>query len=127
VDGEGWAKVVLHQTGPAEYAGTYTDTFGKEPGTIELKWSRIERRYNGTWNEGKERFGKISVRQVGDQIRGAWTTSRNSTINPGTPKLGMTAGLFTLSLIGKTSWSLLAATLTSAPASRRAGWAATSA
>ena len=35
---------------------------GKEPGKIELKWSRIERRFNGTWSEGKDRFGKISIR-----------------------------------------------------------------
>jgi serine/threonine protein kinase len=85
--GEGWDKVVLHQTGPTEYAGTYTDTVGKEPGKIELKWSRIECRYNGTWGEGKDRFGKISVHQVGAEIRGAWTTDRKSEINPGTPEL----------------------------------------
>jgi hypothetical protein len=85
--GEGWDKVALSQTSATEYAGTYTDTLGKEPGKIELKWSRIERRYNGTWSEGKNRFGKISVRQVGDEIRGAWTTDRKSEVNPGTPEL----------------------------------------
>jgi tRNA A-37 threonylcarbamoyl transferase component Bud32 len=85
--GDGWGKVVLHRTGPTEYAATYTDTVGKEPGKIELKWSRIERRYNGAWSEGKDRFGKISVRQVGDEIRGALTTDRASKINPGTPEL----------------------------------------
>jgi hypothetical protein len=85
--GEGWARVVLRQTGPTEVVGTYTDTFGKTPGKITLKWSRVERRYNGTWSEGEERFGKLSVRPVGDEIRGAWTTSRDSRINPGTPEL----------------------------------------
>jgi tRNA A-37 threonylcarbamoyl transferase component Bud32 len=85
--GEDWARVVLRQTSPSEYAGTYTGTFGKKPGKIELKWSRIERRYNGTWSEGEDRFGKLSVRTVGDEIRGAWTTSRDSHINPGTPEL----------------------------------------
>ena len=80
--GEGWNQVTLKQVGAAEYTGTYTDTFGKEPGKIELKWSRIERRYNGKWSEGKDRFGKISVRQVGEEIRGAWTTNRKSNINP---------------------------------------------
>jgi serine/threonine protein kinase len=85
--GDRWRNVVLEKTGPHSYTGTYTDTFGNEPGKIELKWSRIERRYNGTWSEGKDRFGKISVRQAGDEVRGAWTTSRNSAINPGTPRL----------------------------------------
>ena len=37
--GEEWDKVVLNQTGPTEYAGTYTDTFGKVPGQIHLQWS----------------------------------------------------------------------------------------
>jgi serine/threonine protein kinase len=85
--GEDWGTVTLKQTAPAEYEGTYTDTFGKEAGKIELKWSRIERQYTGDWSEGKSRFGKISVRQVGDEIRGAWTADRKSRINPGTPGL----------------------------------------
>jgi serine/threonine protein kinase/formylglycine-generating enzyme required for sulfatase activity len=86
-EGDDWGIVVLRQTGPKQYAGTYTDTLGNEKGKIELKWSRIERRYNGTWSEGQDRFGKISVRQVGDEIRGAFTTDRASKINPGTPEL----------------------------------------
>jgi tRNA A-37 threonylcarbamoyl transferase component Bud32 len=85
--GDDWANIVLQRTGPAEYSGTYSDALGKEPGKIALKWSRIERRYNGTWSDGQMRFGKISVRQVSDEIRGAWTTSRDSEINPATPEL----------------------------------------
>jgi serine/threonine protein kinase len=85
--GDDWGKVTLTKTGAAKYTGTYTDVFGPEPGKIELKWSRIERRYNGTWSEGKDRFGKLSVRTVGDEIRGGWTTNRKSEINPGTPAL----------------------------------------
>jgi serine/threonine-protein kinase len=85
--GEDWADVVLDRTGPAEYAGTFTEASGEKPGKIALKWSRIERRYNGTWNDGAKRFGNISVRLVGDEIRGAWTTSRDSEINPATPAL----------------------------------------
>lgn len=85
--GDDWGTVTLKQTASAEYEGTYTDTLGKEAGKIELKWSRIERQYTGDWSEGKSRFGKISVRQAGDEIRGAWTTDRKSQINPGTPGL----------------------------------------
>jgi hypothetical protein len=56
-------------------------------GRIHLRWSRIERQYTGTWSEGEDRFGDLSVRLVGNEIRGAWTTSRKSKINPATPKL----------------------------------------
>ena len=53
--GEGWGQIVLNQTAPGQYTGTYTDTVGKEkePGKIELKWSRIERRFNGAWSEAR--------------------------------------------------------------------------
>ncbi len=85
--GEEWGQVVLNKTNDMEYAGTYTDTFGKQPGKIQLKWSRIERRFNGTWREGEDRFGKISIRLVGQEIRGAHTTDPKSRINPATPRL----------------------------------------
>ncbi len=85
--GEEWGDVVLEKQEPGEYEGTYTDTFKNKPGTIQLKWSRLERRFNGTWREDDVRFGKISVRLVDDEIRGAWTTNKKSDINPGTPKL----------------------------------------
>ncbi len=85
--GDGWGRVVLKETSDAEYAGTYTDTAGRQPGEIQLKWSRIERRFNGTWREGEDRFGDISVRLVGDEIRGALTTDAKSKINPATPRL----------------------------------------
>jgi hypothetical protein len=85
--GDDWGQVILKKSGAGQYTGTYTDTYGKEPGKIELNWSRIERRYNGAWSEGKDRIGKISVRMVANEIRGAWTTNRKSEINPGTPAL----------------------------------------
>ena len=85
--GEGWGQVVLKQTAPGEYAGTYSDTVGKEPGKIELKWSRIERRFNGTWSEGDDRFGELSIRLADHEIRGALTTDPKSKINPATPRL----------------------------------------
>ncbi len=84
---EEWGHVVLKKMNDAEYAGTYDDTFSKQPGAIQLKWSRIERRFNGTWREGDDRFGELSVRLVGDEIRGAHTTDPKSKINPATPRL----------------------------------------
>jgi uncharacterized protein (TIGR03067 family) len=84
--GEGWGEVKLDKTDDG-YDGTYTDTFGKQAGEIKLKWSRVEQRFNGIWKEGKDRFGKVSIRLVGDEIRGAWTTSKESKIDPGRPRL----------------------------------------
>ena len=85
--GEEWGVVVLEAKQPGQYEGTYTDTFKDKPGTIQVKWSRLERRFNGTWEEDDDRNGKISLRLVGDEIRGAWTTTKKSGINPGTPEL----------------------------------------
>jgi serine/threonine protein kinase/WD40 repeat protein len=85
--GDDWGKVVLKQTSEGVYSGTYTDTYRQEPGEIQLKWSRVERRFNGKWSEGEERFGELSVRQVGNEVRGAWTTDAKSKINPGAPHL----------------------------------------
>ena len=85
--GAEWGSVILEEKQSGEYAGTYTDTFGGKPGTMQMKWSRLEHRFNGTWQEGNDRSGKISVRLVDGQIRGAWTTSKKSEIGAGTPGL----------------------------------------
>ncbi len=84
-----WGNVQLKQTGAGIYEGNYSETNGGEPGVIALRWSRIECRFNGTWNEGKgERFGDISLRLVGEKIQGAFTTDKGSRINPETPRIG---------------------------------------
>ena len=86
--GEGWGQVMLARAADGQYSGAYSETVGKGPGKIELKWSRIERRFNGTWREGEdERFGELSIRLVGNEIRGALTTDAKSRINPATPRL----------------------------------------
>ena len=85
--GDGWGDVELIHQALGQYKGGYTDTFGNQPGTMELKWSRVERRFNGTWQEGKDGFGDVSLRHSDDRIFGAWTTSEKSKINPSRPKL----------------------------------------
>ena len=85
--GPEWGEVVLTATKEGEYEGTYTDTYQDQPGTIELKWSRLQGRYKGTWHEGKQRSGKIALRLVENEIHGAWTASKKSELNPGTPEL----------------------------------------
>ncbi|WP_417387092.1 protein kinase domain-containing protein [Gimesia sp.] len=82
-----WGTVTLNAEEGGQYAGTYQEPDNAVVGTVNLKWSRIERRFNGTWREGEERFGKLSIRLADDEIRGAWTTSRQSLVNPGTPEL----------------------------------------
>lgn len=57
-------------------------------GKIEVKWSRTENRFNGTWSIPANRSGKLSIRLVENEIRGGWTSSKKSDPNPGTPRLG---------------------------------------
>ena len=85
--GRGMGAVVLDAKQPGQYEGSYTDSDNARSGTVHLKWSRVERRFNGTWREGDDRHGKISLRLVDDQIRGAWTTDETPYIKPGTPGL----------------------------------------
>ncbi len=69
--GEGWGRIVLDKTSDSEYTGRYSATARMQAGELRLQWSRVERRFNGTWREGEERFGEISLHSVGDEIRGA--------------------------------------------------------
>ena len=84
---EQWGQVVLKNTSETEYMGTYSGTVGRQPGEVRLKWSWIERRFNGTWREGEDRFGDLSVRLVGSEIRGALSTDSKSKIDYATPRL----------------------------------------
>jgi serine/threonine-protein kinase len=86
-EGEEWDKVVLKKSSDGEYTGEYTGAVAKTPGEIHVAWNRIEGRFNGTWREGDDRFGELSLRLIGDEIRGALTTDPKSKINPATPRL----------------------------------------
>ncbi|MDP7018178.1 MAG: protein kinase, partial [Pirellulaceae bacterium] len=81
--GEQWGRVELKESKPGTYVGASSD---KER-TFQLKWSRVERRFNGGWQDDAGRKGKISVRLVGDQVQGAWTTNKQSNPKPETPRL----------------------------------------
>ncbi|MFN0052347.1 MAG: protein kinase domain-containing protein [Planctomycetales bacterium] len=109
---EEWGDVVLREKDSGKYEGTYTNTFQRAPhdhlepplqqlgthdcrkchkelplGNIALKWSRVERRFNGTWEAGDDRKGKISLRLVGEEIRGAWRTTKKFPQATGTARL----------------------------------------
>lgn len=76
--GEDWGAVVLEARQAGHYEGRFTNSDHAKAGSVRLKWSRLERRFNGTWEEGDRRSGRISLRLVGDEIRGAWTTDKES-------------------------------------------------
>jgi hypothetical protein len=87
--GEGWGTVVLRTTNKGEFAGTYTDTFGKDVGRITVRWTTASRRYEGTWSEGNYRFGRIALEAAKDgaTISGAYTTDPKCEHQPGVPSL----------------------------------------
>ena len=95
-----WGTVVLEEKQPGRYQGTMTNSLlevdpypiqtGKT-GKIELEWSRLERRFNGTfhqtWSQPWNLSGKLSIRLVDNQIRGAWTTDKDAPTESGKPRL----------------------------------------
>jgi hypothetical protein len=88
--GEGWGTVVLRPTKiKGTLVGTYTDTFGKDVGRIAVRWSAGSRRYEGTWSEGKYRFGRIALEPAreGEAMSGAYTTDPKCEHQPGVPAL----------------------------------------
>lgn len=94
-DSEDWGDVKLAQKQPGEYQGTFTVTVKNEDsrrdvdwtysGTVDLKWHKLERRFNGAWKVGPAN-GQISLRLVDGEIRGALTTKGPPLL--GTPRLG---------------------------------------
>jgi hypothetical protein len=86
--GEDWGTVVLNRANPGEYTGSYSVSVATKPGEIQLKWSQTEKRYNGSWREGEVQFGEVSLRLVGDEIRGALSTDPKSKADHARPKLG---------------------------------------
>lgn len=85
--GEGWGDVSLNQAENGKYSGNYVGSDQHGPGTIEVKWSRRETRFNGKWQADLgEPSGNLSIRLVDNEIRGAWNTRRDE--NDGTlPRL----------------------------------------
>jgi serine/threonine protein kinase len=112
---EEWGTVILEAKQPGQYEGTFTGSgkdkqaidapdvkfsdfgtvtldsksgFVSGSGTLSLKWSRVERRFNGAWGKGIGRSGAMSLRLVAKEIRGGWTTDEGAQLESGTPLLG---------------------------------------
>ena len=89
-----WLIGIWASASGAEFKGEFQQLSGfafndidKTPVTLRLKWSRIERRFNGTWEKGDYRNGKMSLRLVVNEIRGAWTTNKGTQQESGSPRL----------------------------------------
>lgn len=63
---------------PGQYSGTYAETHNKKPGELNLTWSRLERRFNGSWKEGADCHGEISIEHVNGELRGGFLTDKSS-------------------------------------------------
>ena len=92
--GDEWGSVVLKATGSQRYEGTTTNTTDASgvnqedgKGMIELRWSRLEGRFNGHWKQDGDIGGKLSLRLVDNEIHGAWTTNKKTDVNSRTPRL----------------------------------------
>jgi hypothetical protein len=85
--GVGWGTVVLRPTKKGTFAGTYTDTYGADVGRIEVRWSTTARRYEGTWNEGKYRFGRVVLEagKDGKGFTGVYLADPKCEYDPGVP------------------------------------------
>ncbi len=57
-------------------------------GRIELKWSRLENRFKGSWTHTENVSGKLSLRLADNEIRGAWTMSNKVEEKRGATRLG---------------------------------------
>ena len=77
-------------TGPAVGSAPATSSVvrPRDSGTLNLKWSRVERRFNGTWGKGADRSGTMSLRLVDKEIRGGFTTDEDVQLETGTPLVG---------------------------------------
>ncbi|MCA9177418.1 MAG: protein kinase [Planctomycetales bacterium] len=104
--GEAWSEIDIRESSqsPHQYEGEFTgelpELLKKLPeqsrlfrgdasrGEFQLRWSRVERRFNGTWKSPDGRFGRLSLRLDGEgEIRGARTTSKPADDDSGPPRL----------------------------------------
>lgn len=86
--GEQWSDISLASVEEAAgwYSGSFQDAAG-ERGVVHLEWSRLQRRYNGRWKVGELRSGSLTLRQVGDELRGAVAVDADSPVADQEPRL----------------------------------------
>jgi hypothetical protein len=83
-----WGVVTLRRSDDGRgYEGTYTATFGKDVGRLSLSYSQRSGAFEGTWSEGKYRFGRLTLRAAGCRrtARGSYSADAKCEYAPGVP------------------------------------------
>jgi hypothetical protein len=84
----GWGVVTLRLSDDGRsYEGTYTGTYGKDVGRLSLSFSRQSGAFEGTWSEGKYRFGRLTLRVAGSRqiAKGSYSADAKCEYDPGRP------------------------------------------
>jgi hypothetical protein len=87
-EGAGWGTVALRPTADGRgYEGTYDGTYGKDVGRLSLSFSPRSGAFEGTWSEGKYRFGRLSVKvgRTGKSAAGHYNGDAKCEFEPGLP------------------------------------------
>ena len=83
-----WGVVTLRLSDDGRgYEGTYTATFGMDVGRLSLSFSQRSGAFEGTWSEGKFRFGRLTVRVAGSRLlaKGSYSADAKCEYAPGVP------------------------------------------
>ncbi|MEO1524896.1 MAG: protein kinase [Planctomycetota bacterium] len=86
--GDTWKSVELERVdGNDWYSGRVTDSDGRE-GMLQLRWSRVQQRYNGQFRIGDGEFGDITFRRDGaGKLSGAISLAAGANADEETPRL----------------------------------------
>ena len=87
--GDPWSTVSLSsvEEAPDLYAGRFSVADGST-GKFEIKWSRLQQRYNGEWRLNANEFGSLTVRRKSHQeLRGAISVSPDAKVTADKPRL----------------------------------------
>jgi hypothetical protein len=83
-----WGTVTLRPTADGRgYEGTYSFTFGKDVGRLSLSYNPRSGAFEGKWNEGTYRFGRVSVKvgRGGKSASGNYNADAKCEYAPGEP------------------------------------------
>ncbi|PQO38616.1 serine/threonine-protein kinase [Blastopirellula marina] len=88
--GENWHDITMERDEFDDVRGAFIDRKTHSKGTFTVEWSRLQQRYIGPWRSENGARGKLSLRLVGDEIRGARTVrqAKDDTNTSRMPLLG---------------------------------------
>lgn len=86
-EGDVWTSVKLEKGAAGDwYSGRVTDAEGRS-GMLQLRWSRVQQRFNGQFQIGDEEFGDITFRRDRGKLSGAVSLARGASVDASTPRL----------------------------------------